>query len=254
MNSKTSAAAKKWAVANWKQFGRQNFVREWCANFTPPPSPSAGGCQAVICPPFSYLSLLRAQLPASDIAIGAQNVASNGDDGAHTGEVSASMLADCGCEYVIIGHSERRQSQGESDDDCRAKLAAAAEAELTPILCVGESLATRQAGSAVEFVTQQLTAALKDHSRTAPLLVAYEPIWAIGSGQAAKSDDIATMHAAIHAQLSDKFDRIGLLYGGSVNPSNIGSLSCIDFVDGVLIGGASLDPTKMNHIITTLSS
>lgn len=260
MKSHSLMPPKKWAVANWKQFGRREMARAWCGQL----SAAASSCQVVVCPPLPYVSYLRGQLPLS-VAVGAQDVSAAADDGAHTGEVGAAMLADVGCGYAIVGHSERR-AMGEDDAACAAKLGAAAGAGLIPILCVGESLETRKSGAeaAVEFVTQQLDAALAglpestEYNNTnpprLPLLVAYEPVWAIGSGEAAKVDDIVAMHAALYAQLYEKFDRIALLYGGSVSPSNIGELSQVDCVDGVLVGGASLEAGKFNQIVTALSS
>lgn len=258
---------RKWAVANWKQFGRQDFLQNWCAALTPPPR-----VNVVVCPPLSYLRLVRHRLPTA-VGVGAQNVSRVGADAAYTGEVSAAMLADCGCGYVIIGHSERRANFNESDVDCAAKLATATAAGLTPILCVGEPLSTRQDGGAVAFVNAQLQAALaefdfspkedaKSKGGALPqLLIAYEPIWAIGSGHTAEPDDIATMHAAIRTQLAELSDASGknsvtiaLLYGGSVNPSNIAVLASVPHVDGVLVGGASLDASQFNLITTALSA
>ena len=229
---------KKLFVANWKMHGDTAMLADWAERFVPPVSG-----QTVVCPPFPYIAAARAILP-KQVAVGAQNVAAAAT-GAHTGEVSAYMLAESGCQYVIVGHSERR-AQGETDAQCAAKLAAAVAAGLAPILCVGESAAERNAGQTAAVVERQLmalTAAANDDVwRLAA--VAYEPVWAIGSGQTPSSTSLAAVQKNIRRQLIAQTSAFGgtmaVLYGGSVKSENARMLGDAG-MDGGLIGGASLD-------------
>lgn len=194
----------------------------------------------LVCPPFTLLDRFSSALKGSAVALGAQDCASS-PQGAHTGDVSAAMLHEAGAQYVILGHSERRETHGETNADIAAKAAAAKAAGLVPIVCVGESEAQRDAGDAEAMVRSQLLHSLPpDFSG----VVAYEPIWAIGTGRTPTEDDVAAMHAAIRAVLLGHLGQAGagvkILYGGSVKPGNAAALLALPEVGGALVGGASL--------------
>jgi triosephosphate isomerase (TIM) len=195
------------------------------------------GCELLICPPATLLSAVREVIGGSGIALGGQDCHA-ASKGAFTGDISGEMLADAGCTHVILGHSERRHGHGETDAEISAKIGAARRAGLIAVLCVGETKEQRQAGEAVAVVSAQLAGSIADSAAGDPLIVAYEPVWAIGTGLSATLDDIEQMHAAIRARL-DPQTRI--LYGGSVNPTNAAAILGLADVDGALVGGASLD-------------
>lgn len=211
----------------------------WAERFV---APAAG--QTVVCPPLPYLLAARATLPQT-VAVGAQNAAVAAADGAHTGEVSARMLAEVGCGYVIVGHSERR-AQGETDAHCAAKLSAVAAAGLVPVLCVGESAEQRVSGQAEAVIERQLASltAADNDDLWQLAAVAYEPVWAIGSGKTPSPDDLTAAQKHIRRQLISQTaafgDKIAVLYGGSVKAENAHMLGDAG-MDGGLIGGASLD-------------
>jgi len=194
------------------------------------------GCELLVCPPATLLSTVGGVLADSGIALGGQNC-HGAPKGAFTGDISAEMLADVGCSYVILGHSERRQGHGETDAVVRGKIAGAWRAGLVAILCVGETHAQRQAGEAVEIVSSQLGGSIPDAADAATLVVAYEPVWAIGTGLTATIEDIAAMHAEIRSRIPSG---TRILYGGSVNPKNADAILALSDVDGALVGGASL--------------
>ncbi|MGI3776646.1 MAG: triose-phosphate isomerase [Janthinobacterium lividum] len=196
-------------------------------------------CDLVVCPPFTQLTALAAALRGSAVALGAQDCHQI-DSGPHTGDISAPMLAECGATHVILGHSERRLNHGEIDETVRQKAKAALAAGLTPIVCVGESADQRAAGAHQDTVGWMIEGSLPEGFRG---IVAYEPIWAIGAGSSATAEDIAAMHAFVHAELSRQFPgaAIPLLYGGSVNPGNARDILAIPHVGGALVGGASLN-------------
>ncbi len=199
-------------------------------------------CDLLICPPATLLSAIGPVLAGSNVMIGGQDCHAAAK-GAHTGDISAEMLKDLGCSHVILGHSERRVGHGESDAIVRAKLAAARRAGLTGILCVGESEAERDAGRALAVVEAQLAGSIPDGIGPQEMIVAYEPIWAIGTGRTPTPLDIAAMHAHIRAVLGRRFsggNGVRILYGGSVKPDNASALMAIADVDGALVGGASL--------------
>ncbi len=196
------------------------------------------GCELLVCPPATLLAPVRDIIGGSGIALGGQDC-HGAPKGAFTGDVSAEMLADCGCTHVILGHSERRHGHGETDAEIRAKIGGARRAGLIAILCVGETKAQREAGEAVAVVSAQLAGSIPDGAAGDVLIVAYEPVWAIGTGLSATLDDIARIHAAIRARLMPD---TRILYGGSVNPANAAAIVGLADVDGALVGGASLDP------------
>lgn len=199
--------------------------------------------RAILCPPFTHLSAVSEEILGTDYVLGAQNV-SQYDNGAFTGEVSAEMLKELHAKYVIVGHSERRALFLETDDVVHAKLVHALKHDLSPILCVGEDLAQREAGRAMQVVGDQLKAALADLEGASPeaLVIAYEPIWAIGTGVTATAAQAEEMCAYIKEQLKTWLPGVNVpvLYGGSVKPDNIRELMASPSIDGALVGGASL--------------
>jgi triosephosphate isomerase len=205
------------------------------------------GAELLVCPPATLLAAVAEALAGGP---GAGAVAVGGQDchaaarGAHTGDISAAMLRDAGASHVILGHSERRADHGESDTIVRAKAEAAMAAGLTPIVCVGESEAQRLAGQAELVVTAQVDGSLPEGFAAAGGVVAYEPVWAIGTGRTPTEADIAAIHAAIRSELRTRFGAAGetlrILYGGSVKPANAAAILALPHVDGALVGGASL--------------
>jgi triosephosphate isomerase (TIM) len=193
-------------------------------------------CELLLCPPFILLEAVGAALAGSGVGLGGQDCHAAAK-GAFTGDISAEMLEDAGCSHVILGHSERRHGHGESDAEIRPKVAAAWRAGLVAILCVGETRGEREAGRARAVVAGQLAGSLPDGAAADRLVVAYEPVWAIGTGLTATSGDIAQMHAAIRPRLPAG---TRILYGGSVNPNNAAEILALSEVDGALVGGASL--------------
>ncbi|HZM34793.1 MAG TPA: triose-phosphate isomerase [Burkholderiales bacterium] len=193
------------------------------------------GAQCAVCVPFPYVAQAAERLRGTAVAWGAQNVSEHAQ-GAYTGEVSATMLAEFGCRYVIVGHSERRQLFGESDEQVAAKFAAARKAGLTPILCVGETLEEREARRTEHVVGRQLSAVLERESFSGAVL-AYEPVWAIGTGRNATPEQAQAVHAFLRQKVSAQTP---IVYGGSVKPGNAAGLFAMPDIDGGLIGGASL--------------
>lgn len=228
-------------VANWKMNGSQAANAAWLKAFAPRRASFVS--DVVVCAPATYLAGLA--VAAASFDIGAQDVSAY-ESGAYTGEVSAAMLKDVGCTWVVIGHSERRQMHHESDADVAAKTKAALAAGLRTIVCVGESLAERDAGQALRVVSGQLQAVL-DAVGPAALAggaLAYEPVWAIGTGRTATPEQAQEIHAALRSQVarSDMAEaaQLRILYGGSVKPSNAAELFAQTDIDGALVGGASL--------------
>ena len=201
----------------------------------------AQGCDLLVCPPATQLTAVASILAGSGVAVGGQNCHWE-PCGAHTGEISASMLRDTGASWVILGHSERRANHAELDETVRQKAVAAATNGLTPIVCVGETGDQRDSGQETEIVGWQLSGSLPDGFAG---VVAYEPVWAIGTGKSATEADVEAMHAFIRAELVRQFPATGaairILYGGSVKPSNAASLLALPDVGGALVGGASLE-------------
>ncbi len=205
----------------------------------------AGGAQCAVCPPFPYLQQVAERLRGTPVAWGAQNLSEHAQ-GAFTGEVSAAMLAELGCRYVIVGHSERRQLYGESDAQVAAKFAAVRAAGMTPILCVGETLAERDAGRTEEVVARQLDAVVFKNG-----VLAYEPVWAIGTGRNATPEQAQAVHALLRRKVSSETP---ILYGGSVKPQNAAAIFAMPDVDGGLIGGASLVAKDFLDIVKAAST
>jgi triosephosphate isomerase len=216
--------------------------------------------EVVVAPPFTALCAAAEALAGSPIKLAAQDVHWE-TQGAFTGEVSAAMLADAGCSYVIVGHSERRQLFHESDLDVQRKAAAVARSGMAPIVCVGESLAQREAGETESHVLRQVELALaelKDEDALASVVLAYEPIWAIGTGRTAAPTDAQQVHAAIRGRLDERYGpalahRMRILYGGSVKPDNAQALMAEPDIDGALVGGASLEEESFGAIVRASS-
>jgi triosephosphate isomerase len=226
-------ARTRLVAGNWKMHGSRAANRALLDAILKgiPKAGSQEATQCAICPPFPYLAEVAEQLRGTAVGLGAQNVSEHAQ-GAYTGEVSAAMLKELGCKYAIVGHSERRQIYGETDAQVAAKFAAAHGAGLTPILCVGETLAEREAGRTEEVVARQLGAvAFKEG------VLAYEPVWAIGTGKNATPDEAQAVHAFLRKQVPQDTT---ILYGGSVKAQNAKAIFAMADVDGGLIGGASL--------------
>lgn len=243
----------KLVAGNWKMNGNLASNEALLRGLVPAISPLSGVRRAV-CAPFPYLAQVQQWLHGTGIEWGAQDVCQYGE-GAYTGGVSGAMLADFGCRYAIVGHSERRSIFGELDDVVAAKFAAALEAGITPILCLGESLEEREAGETESVVARQLDAVIAK-SGTAALaraVIAYEPVWAIGTGKNATPDDASRIHRLIRSELKlmapEKHSAIPILYGGSVNRGNAPQLLAAADVEGLLVGGASLDPEGWSAIV-----
>jgi triosephosphate isomerase len=231
----------KLVVGNWKMNGSGAANATLLADLLA--AHSAWRCDVAVCPPFPYLAQVSELLAGSPLAWGAQDCSAQAS-GAYTGEVAAAMLADFGCRYVIVGHSERRALHGESDQLVADKAKAALAHQLTPIVCVGETLAQRQAGETDEVVKRQLSAVIHTLAHCiAEVVVAYEPVWAIGTGLTASPEQAQAVHAVLRTQLQAATAKAGemqILYGGSVKADNAASLFAQPDIDGGLIGGASL--------------
>jgi triosephosphate isomerase len=239
---------RKLVAGNWKMHGTSADLGEVTAISM---AAETAGAEVALCLPATLIE--RAARSAPGFAMGGQDV-HQADKGAHTGCVSAAMLLDAGAKLTIVGHSERREAQGESDSDVKAKAEAALAAGLDVILCVGESDAVREAGNAIATVSAQLDASLPSAiSDPGGFSVAYEPIWAIGTGKIPSTTDIGEMHAALRARLRAAYGEAGsgvrLLYGGSVKPSNAAEIFAVPDVDGALVGGASLTAADFLPIV-----
>lgn len=233
---------RKLIAGNWKMNGSTAMTGDLAGALTAKAAAAAPACDVAVCPPFPFLSAAAAALADSAVALGAQDCAVK-VSGAHTGDVAAEMLADVGCRYVIVGHSERRADHGEGDALVAAKATAARRAGLTAIICVGETEAERVAGRALDVVAGQLAGSIPEGASAEDTVIAYEPVWAIGTGKTATPGDVAEMHAHIRGQLVGKIqdaDKVRILYGGSVKASNAAELLAVENVDGALVGGASL--------------
>ena len=234
------ATRTKLVVGNWKMNGNRASNAALLSGLR-----AAGplGCAVAVCPPFPYLEDAAVSLAGSAIAWGAQDCSAHAS-GAYTGEVSAAMLAELGCRYVIVGHSERRAMHGEGDKLVAEKAKASIAHGLTPIVCVGESLAEREDGSTDAVVKRQLSAVIHLLAHCVPqMVVAYEPVWAIGTGRTATPEQAQAVHALLRTQLraaSERADQMSILYGGSVKADNAAALFAMPDIDGGLIGGASL--------------
>ncbi len=241
-------------AGNWKMFKTKKEALEFAESFKALYHDT--DIKAAICAPFTQLDCLVEAFAGSGVAVGAQNV-HFADEGAYTGEVSLDMLKEIGVDYCIIGHSERREYFGETDETVNLKLKKLlSESEITPILCVGENLSQREAGEEKEIVSAQIKADLKELSAedVAKLVIAYEPIWAIGTGKTATPEQANEMCALIRETIcelydEDTCDQVIIQYGGSVKPENATEIMNMEEIDGALVGGASLIPEKFMDII-----
>jgi triosephosphate isomerase (TIM) len=233
------AVRTKLVAGNWKMNGLREDAAAVVHALVQRMTEAGGvpGGELLVCPPATLLTVVGGLLAGSGIALGGQDC-HPAAKGPFTGDISPEMLADAGCTHVILGHSERRHGHGESDAAVREKILGAWRAGLTAVLCVGETRAQREAGTATEIVAAQLAGSIPEGAAAGGLVIAYEPVWAIGTGLTATSEDITTMHAAIRARLAAG---TRILYGGSVNPQNAAGILGLAEVDGALVGGASLD-------------
>lgn len=245
---------KKVMAANWKMYKTPDETRAYFQEFLPLVARHDRD-EIVVCPPYTDVDAAIAAARGSNVAIGVQNVHWKAD-GAYTGEISAPMLLSLGVTHVIVGHSERRQYFGETDDTVNLRLKTALESGLTPICCVGEVLEEREAGATDDVLRRQCTRAFHAISarKAAKLIVAYEPVWAIGTGKTATPELAAQAHALIRHEaggiFGDEFAaQLRILYGGSVKPENASALMAQEEIDGALVGGASLDPKSFAAII-----
>lgn len=236
-------------VGNWKMNGSSSDASLLSMSIADELS-SAGNVEVAVCIPFVYLSQLINVLDQKVLAIGAQDVSVH-QSGAYTGEVSAAMLADIGCSYVIVGHSERRQYHHESNLLVGQKALAALNSNLVPIVCLGESLAEREDGQTLEVISQQLKAvqSVLSTELMKKIVIAYEPVWAIGTGLSASPEQAQEVHAYIRAQLGSSASSTPLLYGGSVKATNADVLFAQPDIDGALVGGAALDAAEFIQIV-----
>ncbi|MBS3984788.1 MAG: triose-phosphate isomerase [Selenomonadales bacterium] len=248
---KVSRVATPLVIGNWKMNGMLaasgKLTRELVALLA-----EHATCEVVVCPPFTALLSVAGVLSAAKIRLGAQN-GYPAEKGAFTGEVSMPMLRDLGCDYVLVGHSERRQHLGEDDGFIARKVRAAVESGLTPVLCVGESRAVRAAGESERHVLRQIELGLELLPSEASFVVAYEPVWAIGTSLAASAQDASAVLAAVKAWLCKergiREQAFRLLYGGSVTPENIAEFTAQSEIDGALVGGASLSAETFAAVV-----
>ncbi len=242
----TGRAPRPLIAGNWKMNGRlPAALTEFRRLVRQAGKAGSDGPEILVCPPAVLLAPFAAELkaaaPGRRVALGGQDCHA-AEGGAHTGDIAAEMLRDAGASHVIVGHSERRMDHGEKNATVAAKLAAAHRAGLVPVFCVGETLAQRDAGQAPSVVARQVRAGLTGSCTSANTVIAYEPVWAIGTGRTPTVEDIAVMHQAIRrtAEKATGDGRIRILYGGSVKPDNAATLLAVAGVDGALVGGASL--------------
>lgn len=244
----------KLIAGNWKMHGTLKEARSLLFALTEKIKVVPDGTEVVVCPPFTALGVAKQSLESSSIKLGAQNCYM-GSEGAFTGEISPNMLLDIGCEYVILGHSERRTLFGETDDLVARKISAAQRVGLIPIVCVGETEEQRENDQTESVLSRQIDQSLAGITiaNEAKLVVAYEPIWAIGTGKTATPEQAQQAHAFIRNKLRKKFgslaDDMRILYGGSIKPENALALFREPDIDGGLVGGASLDATAFLAII-----
>ena len=231
-------------AGNWKMHGDVSGNRALVGGILDG-TPDAANVKLLVCPPFPYLASVAELLEGSNVALGAQNVSEH-EKGAYTGEVAPAMLRESGCQYVIVGHSERRSLYGESSGQVAAKFASALASGLTPILCVGETLEERESGATEDVIAEQLSAVVKSNGidSISRAVIAYEPVWAIGTGKTASPEQAQDVHRFIRSMLSeadvDVAESVQILYGGSVKGDNAAGLFGMPDIDGGLIGGASL--------------
>lgn len=244
---------KKLAAGNWKMNGNTAALAEVQALLAAHPAPA---CDMLLCPPATLVAQMAAQAAGSALAVGGQDCHPK-TSGAHTGDISAAMLADAGASYVILGHSERRADHGETDALVRAKAEAAIAAGLIAIVCLGETEGQRDAGDTLAVIGAQLDGSVPETATAATVVIAYEPVWAIGTGRTPTLAQIAEVHAFLRVRLLARIGAeargVRLLYGGSVKPSNASEIFAVPDVDGALVGGASLKAADFGAIVAALA-
>ena len=244
---------RKLAAGNWKMNGSAAALAEVTALIDAHPAPA---CEMLLCPPATLTAQMVWAAKGSALRIGGQDCHPKAS-GAHTGDISAAMLKDAGAGYVILGHSERRADHGETDVLVRAKADAALAAGLIAVVCLGETETQRDAGQTLAVIGSQLSGSVPDAATADTLVIAYEPVWAIGTGRTPTLDQIAEVHAFLRARLTDRFGpeaaQMRLLYGGSVKPSNAVEIFAVPHVDGALVGGASLKSADFGAIVAALN-
>ncbi|MDZ7904419.1 MAG: triose-phosphate isomerase [Cypionkella sp.] len=245
---------RKLAAGNWKMNGLEGDLAEVSRLMADFPAPAM---DVLICPPATLLAKMAAARASHALRLGGQDCHA-AVSGAYTGDISAQMLRGAGADYVILGHSERRAAYGETDALVAAKAAAGHAAGLIAVVCLGETLAQREAGQTLDVVAAQLAGSVPDSAQGANTVIAYEPIWAIGTGKVPTLPEIAEVHAKLRADLVRRFGDAGaamrLLYGGSVKPSNAAEIFALPDVDGALVGGASLKAADFGAIISALAA
>jgi triosephosphate isomerase len=245
---------KKLAAGNWKMNGTMAALAEAQALVTAHPAPA---CEILLCPPATLVAALATQAKGTALMVGGQDCHPK-SSGAHTGDISAPMLKDAGATHVILGHSERRADHGETDALVKSKAEAAIAAGLIAIVCIGETEAERDAGRTLDVIGSQLDGSLPAGATAANLVVAYEPVWAIGTGRTPTLAEIGEVHAFLRNRLQGligaQASGVRLLYGGSVKPSNATEIFAVPHVDGALVGGASLKASDFGAIVAALSA
>ena len=245
---------RKLAAGNWKMHGLSASLAEVTALISAQTDPA---CEMLLCPPATLLAQMTWAARGSRLSLGGQDCHQDAG-GAHTGDISAAMLKDAGAAYVILGHSERRADHGETDALVKAKAEAALAAGLVAVVCVGETLAMRDAGTTLDVVGGQIAGSVPTGATAANLVIAYEPVWAIGTGRTPTIPQIAGVHAFIRQRLTAAMGMeaagVRILYGGSVKPSNAAEIFGVKDVDGALVGGASLKAADFSAIVAALSA
>lgn len=244
---------RKLAAGNWKMNGLVAALAEVRTLTAAHPAP---GCEMLLCPPATLIAQMAETAQGTTLLVGGQDCHA-ADAGAHTGDIAAAMLADAGATYVILGHSERRADHGETDALVHAKALTARKAGLTSIICMGETESQRDDGATLDVIAAQMASVPADMTAD-NLVIAYEPVWAIGTGRTPTIEQIAEVHAFLRARLANRIGTAAagtrLLYGGSVKPSNAAEIFAVPHVDGALVGGASLKASDFGEIVAALSA
>ena len=245
---------KKLAAGNWKMNGTRASLAEVAALLAAHPAPA---CEMLLCPPATLIAQMTGAAKGSALRVGAQDCHAK-PQGAHTGDISVAMLKDAGATHVILGHSERRTDHGETDTQVRAKAEAVVEAGLIAIVCIGETESDRDSGKTLAVIGSQIDGSIPMGATAANLVVAYEPVWAIGTGRTPTLAEIAEVHSFLRGRLrgliGQEAEGVRILYGGSVKPSNATDIFAVPHVDGALVGGASLKAADFGAIVTALSA
>ncbi len=245
---------KKLAAGNWKMNGTKASLAEVSALLAAHPDPA---CEMLLCPPATLIDRMAEAAKGSSLMVGAQDCHAK-PQGAHTGDLSVTMLKDAGATHVILGHSERRTDHGETDAQVSAKAQAAVDAGLIAIVCIGETEAERDAGKTLAVIGTQVDGSIPMGATAENLVIAYEPVWAIGTGRTPTLSEIAEVHSFLRGRLrgliGEEANGVRILYGGSVKPSNATDIFAVQHVDGALVGGASLKATDFGAIVAALSA